>query len=483
MEEKEILEEEKQEVEEVVKEEKTSTMEPILEDKKESKKPFIITGIVMLVVIIIGLIGILLPSLLMNNKNIVKREVSTVFSELKKSIKEAEKNTLEFDLDEESIGVEGSLKVKSNYKNNDIDLTKLDKYNITYNGVIDKKENKASLGLKLSDSKDIIDVKGFAKGKEIYVDLGDLFNNTLTSEMDQEIKDIEVNSLDYDDLVKILDKTEKSIKENINDKDITKEKVEKEINGKKKKYTKVAYKVNVNDQAEKLLTSYKEDEDIVEILSDLSSVSEKEIKDALEEGIKSVKDSEKEEFDVNVYLDGLFNKVVCVEVVDEDNSLVVDVNGKVYNYKLMEKEKELASGVIDKSKNTMTFAMKNDGVDINFEMKKESKDKVSGTLKVDSEGSKIDLDFDITSKRNGKKLDTEINAKVAAEIEKEKFNFEVNCVNKTELDAKTVEVKANNSKKLDDLTETELNELYSNLMKKVEPILKEMVPSYSTANA
>lgn len=478
MEEKEILEEEKQEVEEVV--EKTSTMEPIIDDKKGSKKPFIITGIVMFAVIVIGLIGLLLPSLLMNNKNIVKREVATVFSQLKKSIKEAEKNTLEFNLDEESVGVEGSLKVKSNYKNSDIDLTKLDKYNITYSGVIDKKDNKASLGLKLADNKDIVGVDAFVKGKDVYVDLGDLFNKTLTSEMDKEIKDLEVNSLDYDDIIKILDKTENSIKENINDSDVSKEMVEKEINGKKKKYTKVAYKVNVNDQTEKLLTAYKEDEDIVEILSDLSSVSEKEIKEALDEGIKSAKEAEKEEFDVNVYLDGLFNKVVSLEVVDENNSLVVDVNGKVYNYRLMDNDKEIASGVVDKGKNTMTFVMKNDDVDINFEMKEENNNKVSGNLKVDSNGTKINLDFDMTSKRSGKKLDTTLNAKVDLEVEKEKFNFEINSNTKTELDKKPTEVKVRDAKKLDDLSETELNDLYSNLMKKVEPILKEVMPSYTT---
>ena len=72
---------------------------------------------------------------------------------------------------------------------------------------------------------------------------------------------------------------------------------------------------------------------------------------------------------LRIYRHPSFNKVVSLEVIDENSSLVVDVNGKIYNYRLIDKEKELASGVVDKGKNTMTFVMKNDDVNINFEMK------------------------------------------------------------------------------------------------------------------
>ena len=471
--------EEKKEVKEVeTVEDKTESMEPIL-DKKDSKTSKVIIAVIgSLLLVALLIVGLLLPKLLMTKKKIVEKEISTVFSEAKKNIKEADKNSLDFDLDEDSVGLSGEVKIKSNYKDKDIDLTKLDKYKIEFNGTLDKNNNKASMSLKLKDSKDIIDTKAFITGRDVYFNLGDIFNKVLSTKMDEEIKDMEVSNVDMDNIEKLLDKTEKALKDNIDDKDITKSLVERTINGKKKKYEEISYKVDVNEQTKNVLEAYKNDEDIIEILSDLTNKSEKETKEYLADEIDSLRNSQREEITVKTYIDGLFNKTkgIAVESDGEEN-IIIDIDGSKYNYKLMDNNKEIATGVYDKAKKEFTLSAEENGNEIEIEFNQKKKNNLVGNIKVKSSQIKVDADFNIASKIKGKKATNDVSLKANIEYDKEKFNFELDTTYTAEIGAKVEDFATKDSVDIDSITEQDTADIYSKLMEKVKPIIDEISPS------
>ena len=146
-------------------ESKTESMEPILDQQKKGNNNVVIIAAVA-VVAILACLGLLLPSLLMNKKQLVSHEIGVVFKEARKSLDKLDKNSLKYNLDSDVVGITGNVSFDSDYKDSDIDLTKLKNYKISYEGVIDKKNNKASGFLKLDGSKSIIDVNAMMKGKE-----------------------------------------------------------------------------------------------------------------------------------------------------------------------------------------------------------------------------------------------------------------------------------------------------------------------------
>ena len=462
-------------------ESKTESMEPILDQQKKGNNTVIIIAAVA-VVAILACLGLLLPSLLMNKKQLVSHEIGVVFKEARKSLDKLDKNSLKYNLDSDVVGITGNVSFDSDYKDSDIDLTKLKNYKISYEGVIDKKNNKASGFLKLDGSKSIIDVNAMMKGKEVFISLGDLYNKTLYTETDQEIKDLEVSSVTADDIKIVLDKTEKTLKENIKDEDITKDKVTKEINGKKGSYQKISYKVNTTEHTKKLLEAYKNDDSVVDVFARMTNTKEKDVKEALDKSLENVKSAEAEELVVNVYASGLVPKTKEIELVFEDGTIVIDVDNEVYNYKLVDDDKELATGSYNTKKQEFTFKMDEEGTKVELVMSSPSDNKIVGSLDATENDMTVKMEFELNNKISGKTANTDVEAKVAIKSGEENMKFSVKSQTKATVGAKVNDISTGNTVKVDEISDTDMNNIYNKLMDKLEPVIRDIMPSASTTN-
>ena len=462
-------------------ESKTETMEPIIEPEKKKgvPVPLIIVGVVAL----LAIAGYLLLPNLVSKKTIVSQEFTTLFNGARKVLDKAEKNTLKYDLEKDSVGLSGNITFDSDYKDKDIDLTKLKDYIISYEGVIDKKGNQASAGLKFKGNKEILNVQAMIKGKDAYFNLGDLYSKTITSKSETEVKDLEVSSITTADFKLLLDKTEKVFKDNIKEENITKEKVEKEIDGKKGSYQKVAYKISEKDYMTKLLEAYKSDDSVVDVLARMSNSSEKEVKDLLDKSLKSLKDSEDSTFMLNLYTEGLRAKTKEIELVEGDSSIVIDVvNGDERKYKVIEDGKETITGTYNLQKQEFTMKMEEDETKVDFSLKSESDHKVTGELTAKSEDMDFKAGFELDNKISGKKAYTDFSAKINYVEGAVKLNFTVHADNSITVGAKVNEISTGNTIDYEKVSEQDMNNIYMKLMQKLQPVINEIMPGASSAD-
>ena len=457
-------------------------MEPIVDDKPKSKKGVII-GCVIGCLVLVGLIvGVLVPNVLLSKKNIINQGIATVFKGARKTLDVADKNMLKYNLDSDVLGLEGSVSFDSDYKNAEVDLTKLKNYKITYNGVIDKKGNRAVAGVKLDGSKNILSLNAMMKEKNVYINLGDLFGKTIVTQTEQEIKDLEISSITVGDIELLVNKTETVLKENTKDENITKEKVEKEINGKKGSYQKVSYKVDVNDYAKKLLEAYKADEEVIDVLARLSNQKESDIKELLNQALDSLKDAEKEEMTVNIYLEGLMAKTKEIEIISGEESIIIDKDNDIYKYRLTESNKDLVTGSYDSKKQEFTMNYDESGVKFDVTLTVTGDNSMKGNVTIKSGEMNATVDYDMTTKLTKTTEESTVKATVNYQEGSEKINFSVNSNTKVTVGAKVEELDTSNVVPADQISDENMTALYGQLMSKLEPVLKDIVPSYSTAS-
>ena len=449
------------------------------------KKKSPILPIVAGVVVVCLLCYFLLSSLLVSNVKVVKGEVKALFKEAKKSVELANKNVLPYDLEKDALGVKGTISVKSDYKGNGVDLSKLENYKITYNGVFDKKDNKASAEITLNDKKAILDLKTYIKGKNVLFDLGDLYNKRISTELDKEIKDLETTkSLNIDDLEKIIVKTEKVTLDYVNKDNITSEKVEKEINGKKAKYKKVSYKIDVNDYSKELLTAYKEDEEIVEILANVSNKDKSDIKDELGDSISDLKEADSETMVVDLYLKGKKAKEVVIHEDGEDDiGLIIDIDGNLYKFSFKENaDEELFSGEYNKKDRIFTLEAKENDSKFNVELDVKSDNKITGTFRIKSDEVNVKANLDWKTKVKKKSQTTDLVVDLDMEFGEESLKATITNSNDIIRNAKVEEINDKTPVRYDTITEDELMSIYSKFMEKMQPIINEIAPSMNSSS-
>lgn len=453
-------------------------MEPIVEEKKKNNKLIIA---IVAVAVVIALV-LCLPSLLFSKKTLVSHEVGVLFKEAKNTMNKLDKNSLKYDLDKDVVGVSGTVTFDSDYKTDQIDLTKLKGLKVSYDGVIDKKGNKASGSLKLIGSQNLLDVNTMINGKTVFVNLGDLYEKTILTQTEKEVKDIEVSSVTTDDMKILLDKTEKTIKENIKNEDITKEKVSKEISGKKGSYQKISYKVDVVEHSKKIVEAYKSDDSVVEVLAKMTGLKEKEVKENLQESLDSLKDQKKEIITVNAYTSGLVPKVKEYEILLDGGTIIIDVNDKVYDYKIVEDKQTLGSGHYDANKQEFTFKVDSEGTKLEMVIAAPTDNKVTGKVEFSSGEVGMNMDINLNSKVSEKKatVDGVVNAEVKEGKETMKFSLKTEST--AQVGAKVNEVNPSNTVKITEMSEQDMNIIYSRLMQKLQPIMSQIMPGVNAAN-
>ena len=445
---------------------------------KDNKKVITIGAIIIVILVVL----FLLQSVFLNKKAIVEKEISVAFKEGRKVIDQMKKNTLDYDIEKNSLGIEGDISIDSDYKDSEIDLTKLKNYKLTYSGTLDKKGNKGSANLKLSESKDIFDLNASMKGKVLYINLGDLYNKILKTETSKEIKDFETSSITIDDIELIYNKTEKVVKESTKEDNITKENVEKEINGKKGKYQKISYKVDFNYYEEKVLESYKNDDKVLDILARMSNNTKKEMKKELEREIKDLKEREKTEVTVNLYTTGLFNSVKEIEIGEEEEKIIIDVEKSLYKYKIVSNKKEIASGIYDSNKREYTIESGDKDNKFSASMTMKNDNHLVGNISYKAYESEIKASFDFNNKIS--KKESKIVAKVVVNYKEgnQNFKFNVNTNQKLTVGSKVNDISDANAVDVEQLSEQDLQDIYSKAINKLDTITKEISSNFSLSD-
>lgn len=451
----------------------TKEMAPILDSGDKSKK-----GILFIIPIVIALVvlgALFLPKLFVSKQTVVKKEVSTFFTEARKALENSEKNILEYDLEKDSLGITGKLTIDSNYNAEGIDLSKLKNYHLTYGGVIDKKQNEASGSLKLEkDTSSLLSFDAYIEGKNGIISLGDIYDKGIKTKLEKEIKELDLSKNDnVKDLKLILEKTETIVKDTIKDEDITKEKAEKEFNGKKDNYTKVEYKIKEEEFTKNILEAYLKDDEIIKAISNLSSQTEKETKESLEDSIEELKKTEEQTIiTLNIYLKGMSNNPKAFELIEEKDTFEIVEAGEKYNYRYIEDGKENFKGEYYPKEKKLTL---------------ESEAGISLTIKTDNDTTKAEFSYKEedqeitinatvknTVKDSSQENDTTIN--FLYKMDEEKIEATITNQMKITKNGKAEKLTMPATIEMDAITEEEMNNITTKMYEKLESLINDIMP-------
>lgn len=439
--------------------------------KKSIVLPIVIVSSV--VVILIAVFAIfLLPKFLFTGKKAIENEITSLFDKASDSLKESSSNILNYDLDKDSVGFEGSLTVDTDYKDDTMDLTKLKNYKISYSGVIDKKENEASGEVVLTkNSTDLIIVDAYAIGKNAYISLGKIFQKQLHTDIENEIKDLDLSKSDNTaDLQKLLDKTEEGLKLSIDEKKITKTKE----NG----YTKVTYNFTEEDTRKVVYETYLKDPEVIKILAELSNKTEDEIKTNLNDEIKA--DSEtttKTEGKIVLYLEGFNHNFKKTEITSGEDKLIIEKESDTYKYSYFESSEEKFNGTYNEKEGSATL----NAPDLFTLSLKEDGNKLNIVFDYNDDTQLINITATMTNKvENNKQTNNSvikikytsgydtINATINNDIVLEKNK----AVKKIGTQSEVVDI--------DDLTDEDNEIIESNLYAILGEIMEDIMPGYGT---
>ena len=303
--------------------------EPI--NKKKKKLKLIIIIILVLLVLIVGGLFFYKENVLLNKKTIIKNSIVEIFNVLNTKVDEVNKNIFQFDSNEESLGIDGTIEVDSNYKDdNGFDLSKLKDYKINFNGAIDVKNNKLSGTVNLknnTNNNDLLTLNTYINGKYGLVESSQLSFYAYNYAINKEIKDINLNNKDnYDNIKRVINRTRDVIISKINENNITRDNVETSVNGKNVTYARFTYKININELTNDILKFYITDTSMLNTLSSITGINNDELKNYIQNIIDNNKGNETINYEI--YVDGLFGKFKQLVIYNTNDS---KTNIKLFN--------------------------------------------------------------------------------------------------------------------------------------------------------
>ena len=418
----------------------------------KNNKSFKILMILGVTFILIGVAATLSSSIFMTPKNIIKSEVKTVFTGLTRTFKNIQENGFSYDLEKEAVGIEGLLSIKADSDSSSIDLSKLNNYTLSYKGVLDKQGNKASANIVLNDSNNkVLDINSYFEGKTALINLGDIYDKNITTELNSEIKDLELtNRVELDNYITLLEKTEKITETYIKEEDIKEEKVEKQ--------TKISYSIKVDDYLVHLYTHYLEDDEILTILSKLTDLSKEKVIEKLQKEIENRKKSQSSDtIDSYVYKEG--TSIKKMEIIlgstnylgeKEQTIITINVENDIYHYTITSKEQDLGHGEYNKKTDTITYIIESDydSISVTYTQEKNGmKITYESKNKTRNDSTSISFKSNTVSAMNQKKNNMELELRVKESNEsihaiiKNELKIEKNKkVEKIENNAQTISI-------------------------------------------
>ena len=458
--------------------------------KKKGMPVFVI--ILILLVLICGVGYFVFTNILNNPKTIIQNEFDVFSKGIISSVEEIDKNSIKYDLDKESIGIKGTFQMSSDYKSEELDLTQLGNIKYNYEGAIDKKNNKAYVSFNVDEnSSKLLDVTAGFINNDMLINLNDIYSKVIKVKLDKEVKDLNFdNSLNKESIIKLVEKTNTILKNNVDSKDIKKQSVSRTINGKKGTYTQISYNIDVKKLSENLLKEYENDEEIIKILSDLIGENEKKVKGNIDEYLEELQNTEiDEQLVLNNYFKGFNNALVETEILYKEKnykdeydttSIIIDKEKNTYTYKLLGNDKEVLKGTYDPNSKKYTMTMEDETIKVELTMTVDN-ETVKGNLTAKEEGFKADIDFTINTKTTSDKQTQDTTIDIKFEANEEKVNIKLNNNMELSKNVEVSEVDQSNVIDSESITEEEYTTLYNNLMEKISTIMNKIVPE-ETAN-
>lgn len=431
---------EKKQIQEVEKE-NVIVEENLNEDKnnnQEGKKRNVLGIALIAAIIIILAIGLGYKVISNNPTNILKNSINNAYKDFKDELKDYDKKKNGFNITKDTFKINGDIEFSGDYfkdlKDNKISFVAgLDYPNKLIEGEATLEE----------DGKNLLNATVWNKDDKLYIKSNNLFDNTYVmddfnfeEEFDlSELEDLmeEMNEVSTDDIDYLVKEFKDALIKSLDKDEMTKEKETIDINDISVKTTKISYNIDKTSTKE-LMTSLSdilvENDEFVSKLAKLTDVEKNDIKDSLKElkDKENYEDMPKGEF--NVYLTGINNKAVKVELkLDSITLSYSEYKDNVYAL-ISEKQSNTKIEVIGKTEKKVT------DIEVKY-----NKEKIA-TLTVrqfDEEG--IDLDYDIniedvieakgslkiTSKEKSKtEYDGVIEFSINGNIDNEELDFGIN---------------------------------------------------------
>lgn len=470
----------------------TFSMEPDpnikLDDEEEVENKKKIPKALIICIGVLALLGVLFfiyNITFQNKKVIVQKEVTTIFDTFIGAIKEIDNKKLDIDFDKDKVGVEGTLNVSSNFKSTEMDLSKLKDYSLKYNGVLDKNNNKLSgtISLNKNNSK-LLSADAYINGKTLLFQSAELYNKIMKTTMDKELKEYDFNqTLETENITKLLEKTKNIVKNSINDKNITKSSVTKEINGKKQSVNKVSYRLDLNQLEKDIMNGYLKDEECLKLLSNISGEEVKDIKELINESLKYYGD-EKVEILVDAYTDKLTSSLKLLEIVkelgDANNSIVFAItkNSDNYKFSLKAANQELLTGSYDKKKEELKVETSSYGMRLEIVLREEKEESYYLSLNMSAENNRLSVEAKIDNNKTKESLENNTKVSINADIDGEKINADITSTYKISKSGTIKELNEASAIDMESIPDEDYDVIEGNLLEKVQKIIMDIMPGY-----
>ena len=458
--------------------------------KKKSPKLLILIGVIFL---ILGVIIIFYNFYLLNGETIVKKEINNLFLATANAIDVTKNNTLKYDLEKEALGLEGSISLSSDYKNEYIDLTKLKNYSFKYNGVIDKNNNKLSGNISLlKDNNSLLLANGYMYGKDLLLKSEQLFSKVLKTTLDYELKDIKISkSLDNENLKTLINKTKDITLDSINKNNITRTIEKAEINNKEELCVKISYLFNYNDYAKKLIKGYLEDDEVLTILANLENGDKNNLKESLNETLKILEENndDSQKFVINIYIDKFMGTFKEIEMINEEklyddekivNKLIISKDENKYNFYEKEDDKLIFSGTYEPTSKTFTIDYKSEYLNLNMVIKQEKENTYQVSINGSQEENSISINITLENKITEDSQTNNVLLALQYKTKDKTINGELKNTTSIIKNKTVTPIETDDVKNYEDLTDEEMNEISTKLMDIYNIIMQDIAPNYNS---
>lgn len=418
-----------------MKEENVSTTETTNITPKKGNK---IIPIVAVVLVVIALFAGGFYYYFNKTDKIVTNIINKAFNEINDSIDKIEK----FDYNNDTALVNGSLKIDTNIDG--LEDLKNEKFDYTFG--MDYKNKKLELGAALTESdKKIIDALLYFVNDKAYISLKDDYKKIINIDNEDfdfdkifKIEDININK---DDLKFVSKEFKNILIDSIEMKKLNKSNSTIKLNGKSTKVTKISYNLN-DDNTKKLVENIIDNIlDNDELLKKLSKISDTSVSD-IEETLEDAKSEDIEGIGkLNLYTKGFTNEFAKLELISNDSKF----------------------GIINNDDNTVLYAKDNE---TNFEISinENTDNKLSIDYEFKENNAKVDGTIKISNKEINKK---ENEGSIELTVNYDKYKVAIDLDYNSKIGAKIADFDESKSVKLSEMTSTDLNDLYTKIMNKL----------------
>ena len=456
-------------------------LEPLKKEKKKNKflKPILI--ILVILFIIGGGLFAYKEIFLLNKKSIIQNGVVYMFNILDNSLDKIKSNTLSFDTSNDSIGMDGTITMSSNYKKDGIDLTKLKDYSITYNSAFDFKNGKMSMNTSLNkNDSSLLSVASYISEKLGLIESNQLSLYTYRYNLNTDIKDFKFNTNNFDDYKRIINKTRDITKNFIDENDISKDSVSTTINGKKSNYTRFTYSLNAQKYLYTILKEYSNDENTLNSIARLVGLDSSMVKESfisLTDEYDEAKNIENK-LSFEIYVDSIFGTFKQLVIynpknLDEKFTLYQIDNG--YKFELKSFNNSIFGEYIGKRLNIY-----NDNLKISYEEINNNQSMLSIDYK--DNDYHINIIADMKSNINDEKKNDKYEFSFLFEYNGSSIDFKINIDNNMYKNATVKEIVPFFTKSIDEVDQYEIQNIENKFMEIMDNIIKDIYPSYNTFN-